>query len=166
MANGTVQRTNDPSGKLIDAEQVNVGGINVLRQRIELAGSTAAAIADVVNADAPIGGTGVYGLSIRVVGRVPVEYCNGPVATTVVALTNGSAVPLPASSAINRRFIQVYNQGSTPILIGGSTVGSVGGITVGGGSVSELLPMGPNAILYGIALAATASVLVLEITDS
>ncbi len=166
MSNGTVQRANDPSGKLIDCELVIVDGQPVLRQRTEVSGSDPDAIADVVNADAPVGGSGIYGLAIRVVGRVPVEYCNGELVTSVVAINSLTPTALPAVSASNRRFIQVYNQGGSPIVIGGSTVVSAGGIQIDAGAASEMLPLGPNAVLYAASLAPTASILVLEITDA
>ena len=166
MSNGTVQRANDPSGKLIDCELLTVDGVPVLRQRTEVSGSTADAIADVSNADASVGGAGVYGLGVRIVGRAPVAYCNGELVTTVVSLNSLVAVTLPASSAANRRFIQVYNQGGSPVVIGGANVASAGGLQIDAGSASELLPLGPSASLYGVSLAPTADVLVLEITDA
>ena len=165
MANGTVQRSNDASGLLIDTEELSVGGKTVERQRIEVTGSAAAAIADVVNTDPAVGST-AYGLAIRLAGRTPEPYCNGQTTMTSVTLNSATATLLPATSAANRRFVQVINQDATPILLGDSQVASNGGIPIAAGTASDWLPLGPAALIYGLSLAPNATVLVWELADA
>jgi hypothetical protein len=65
MANSTIQIPPDSTGKLLDTEQLNVAGNDIQRQRVQLAGQIADAIASVKNTD-PDGTE--FALLVRIVG--------------------------------------------------------------------------------------------------
>lgn len=65
----------------------------------------------------------------------------------------------------NRRSIQVYNNSSNTIYLGGSDVSISNGIPVTAGSFSTILDVGYNMILYGIAATNGNDVRVLEVAD-
>ena len=69
MADGFIREPPDATGKLIDTEQTATPCGTVQRQRLQLTGSAAAAIATVGNTDPS---TSAYGLTVRDVELKPI----------------------------------------------------------------------------------------------
>lgn len=98
MANASIpiQTPTDIDNRL-DAESVVVGGISVLRERVQVAGNDAAEIAAVQNV-APVGTE--YGLVVRMIGAVVASGPSGTPVTdhiTSANLANGASVDLDAT---------------------------------------------------------------------
>lgn len=68
MADGIVQLAPDGTGKKMDTEELTVGANTVHRERVQIAGATAAALAKVLNADPA---SADYGLVVRPIMESP-----------------------------------------------------------------------------------------------
>lgn len=97
------------------------------------------------------------------VTHVHLNALQGVVKTTAVTVST-SATLLPSSNLDNRRAIQVFNNSSNTIYVGGSDVTTANGIPVLSGSFSQVFDMGYNMKLYGIS-ASLSDTRVLEISD-
>ena len=89
----------------------------------------------------------------------------GTIKTTQTTVTH-TLTPLPSyGQLINRRALQVYNNSSTTIYVGGSDVTTSNGIPVPAGSFSPILDAGYNVILYGVTVSGSADARIMEISD-
>lgn len=111
-------------GQKLDAEQVNIAGQDVQRQRGQISGSAPAAVAEVINT--PPGGA-EYALATRIVGTVPV---NGsgvtqPVSAAALPLPTGAATEVTAATLLTEATFaarintqgQKTMAGSTPVVL-------------------------------------------------
>lgn len=97
--------------------------------------------------------------------HVSVNALNGPLKTTQIQL--GSTITaLPVLPLTNRRSLQIYNNGSNTIYLGGSTVTTTTGIPVPSGSYSDGFDFGVNVLLYGVSQTGQNNdIRVLEVSD-
>ena len=92
MANGTIGLPEDGVGKKVDTEELTVGGETVQRQRGQISGASAMAIAVVTN-QTPAGSD--MGLVVREAARGQADQAGS---MPVVIASDQSAVPVSASS--------------------------------------------------------------------
>ena len=97
------------------------------------------------------------------VTNVNINALQGVVKTTAMTIST-SAVAIPTSAVENRRSIQIYNNSSNTLYIGGSDVTTSNGIPVSASSFSQALDMGQNMTLYGVATG-SSNIRVLEISS-
>jgi hypothetical protein len=99
------------------------------------------------------------------VTHVSLNALNGTLKTSNIQL--GSTVTaMPAVALVNRRALQMYNNGSNTIYFGGSNVSSSNGIPVSSGAFSDILAFGQNISVYAISGAGQNNdIRVLEVSD-
>ena len=97
------------------------------------------------------------------VTHISLNALQGLVKTTTMTVST-SAVKLPTTNLTDRRSIQVYNNSSNILYIGGSDVTTVNGIPIPSSSFSQALDLGYNTNLYGITTG-SSNIRVLEVSD-
>ena len=97
------------------------------------------------------------------VTNININALQGIVKTTNMTIST-AVVAIPTSTLDNRRSIQVYNNSTNTLYIGGSDVTTTNGIPVPSYSFSQALDMGKNMTLYGIATG-SSNIRILEISS-
>lgn len=97
------------------------------------------------------------------VTNVNINALQGIVKTTSMTIST-TAVAIPTSPVANRRSIQIYNNSTNDIYIGGEDVTTSNGIPVSPSSFSQALDMGQNMTLYGISTG-SSNIRILEISS-
>lgn len=99
------------------------------------------------------------------VTHISINSLRGFVKTTAATVTS-TLTTLPSYGVLaNRRSIQIYNNSSNTIFIGGSDVTATNGMPVPASSYSQALDLGVDTILYGIASSGSNNVRCIEVSD-
>lgn len=157
MADGLVQIDIDGAGQKIDCESLTVSGQTVLRQRLEVAGKTDVAIADVLNANPA---QNAYGVSARV---IPTASGTAPVTSVASSITVVTLLAVN-TSRIGASF---YNDSANILYLkwGANAATSDYTVKMQAGAFYEVPPWPIyTGIITGIWDVATGSCLITELT--
>ena len=97
-------------------------------------------------------------------GTIDILPLSGAVLTTAVAVANGTATALPTTILTNRKSFIAYNNGTTPLYLGGTGITRASNaILVGTGDFSPAVDLG-TASIYGVGTSAGGTMIVMEVS--